>query len=211
MSTRTRKTTYTEHDTLYDRRDSGLDLESVSDEELETLLFEEEKESNNGFLNLPTMAGLSLILVGIVYMFQEMGYPAGPDLGFIIQMLPLLAGVLIILLGFGVLSWRPKPKRKKVKTKGGLHVNQSPSFAAGAAPKSGKKRLTKSRNKKVAGVAAGIAEQFNIDPTVIRIAWVISIFMTNGLSILFYAALAYILPPPDAMTLEERITILRDS
>ncbi len=210
MSTRTRKTTYIGDDTLYDQRDLGVDLESVSDEELEALLFEEEKDSSNGFFNLPTIAGLSLILVGIVYMFQEMGFPAGPDLGFIIQMLPLLAGILIILLGFGVLSWRPKPKQKKVKTKGKLHVSHSP-HAAGSAPRTGRRRLTKSRNKKIAGVAAGIAEQFNIDPTVIRIAWVISVFMTNGLSILFYAAMAYILPPPETMTLEERITILRDS
>ena len=36
-----------------------------------------------------------------------------------------------------------------------------------------KARLCKSRNKMLAGVCGGIAEYFSIDPTLIRLAWVL--------------------------------------
>ncbi|HET6569491.1 MAG TPA: PspC domain-containing protein [Rhodothermales bacterium] len=211
MATRTQKRYQDADEAVFQDRYTSLDLDSVSDDEIESMLFEEENQSSRGFLNLPTMAGLSLILVGVAYLFQELGFWGGMGdfLNALVTMLPWLAGILIILLGFGVLSWRPQPKRKKTKVKhdrGSSKPNHSE-----ATYKGGKKRLMKSRNKKVAGVAGGIAEYFNIDPTVVRIAWIISIFVTNGVSLLVYLALAYIIPQPDALALEERITILRDS
>lgn len=40
-----------------------------------------------------------------------------------------------------------------------------------------KKRLYKSRtDKKIDGVCGGIAEYFEIDPTIVRLIWVIAIF-----------------------------------
>lgn len=39
------------------------------------------------------------------------------------------------------------------------------------------KRLVRdSKNKKIAGVCAGIANYFDVDPTLIRVLWVILIF-----------------------------------
>ena len=34
------------------------------------------------------------------------------------------------------------------------------------------KKLYKSRNKKICGVCGGIADYFNVDPTIIRLLWV---------------------------------------
>lgn len=121
MATRTRSyrdpTTETEDVFGFD----GFDLDHLSEEELDALLFDEEPKPRKGFWNFPTMTGLSLIVVGVTYLMQQMGLLGG-DLTEMIALLPWLAGVLIILLGFGVLSWRPsrsrrKRKRKKAETK----------------------------------------------------------------------------------------------
>lgn len=208
MSTRTRRPLEHEHEPLFEDSVRDMELEAISDEDIESVLFSEEEEAPKGFFNLPTVAGLSLILVGVVYLLQEMGiWSGGWDLGAIVEMLPWLAGILIILLGFGVLSWRPKSKKR---VRAGIEVPTGKKKVVVEASAKKKKRLTKSRNKKVAGVAAGIADYFSIDPTVVRIAFIISIFVTNGASLLAYLLMAYILPPADSIPLEERITIVRD-
>ncbi len=51
------------------------------------------------------------------------------------------------------------------------------------------KKLTKSKNKMVTGVCAGIAEYFNIDVTLVRI-----LFVVCGISLLAYLVLAIIMP-----------------
>ena len=55
------------------------------------------------------------------------------------------------------------------------------------------KKLYRSKsNRMIAGVCAGVAEYLNIDPTVIRVLWVIACFGTLG--ILAYIACALIIP-----------------
>ena len=57
-----------------------------------------------------------------------------------------------------------------------------------------KKRLYKSAtDKKISGVCAGIAEYFNIDPTLIRLAWVV-FTMLGGSGILGYIIAAIVMP-----------------
>ncbi|GAB5521046.1 MAG: hypothetical protein RhofKO_32970 [Rhodothermales bacterium] len=213
MSSRTR-TRSTSEESFYYEDDLNFDLESLSEDELEDLLFEEENEKKeNGFFNLPVMAGLSIIMVGIAYLFQEMGLsPFAIDLTQIIALLPWLAGVLIILLGFGVLSWRPKKKKKKIRKAKTVETPSGKKRVVVEEKSNNKaRRLAKSRDKKVAGVAAGIAEYFNIDPTIVRIAFVIGTVASGGPFLLAYLLLAMVMPKPEVLTREERITIIRDS
>ena len=184
-------------------------LESLSDDDLEALLFDEEEGSRDGFLNLPTVAGLSLILVGVAYFFQELGIYNGFDLSAIAAMLPWLAGVLIILLGFGVLSWRPKKKKKSKKAKT-VEVPSGKARVVVEEERKGKKRLRRSRENKIAGVCGGLAEYFNLDPTLVRIAFVIGIIASGGPFFFAYLAAWFIMPEPRKPTLEERVTIIRD-
>jgi len=59
------------------------------------------------------------------------------------------------------------------------------------------KRLRKSEDKKILGVCGGIAEYFNIDPTVIRVLWaVVSLFY--GVGVFLYIVLAFVLPQPES-------------
>lgn len=217
MKTRTKTITHEEEVSyLYD--EETLDLESLSDEELDALLFDEGKEQPKGMLNLPTLAGLSLILVGIAYTFQQLGlWGAGIDLTVLASLLPWLAGIFIILLGFGVLSWRPDRKNKaKIKAEKKLAKQKKKRRIEGKAersPRSKRARLIKSPDKKMSGVCAGIADYFDIDPLLVRIAFVVGTVASGGPFILAYLLLAFIMPNADKRgpSQEERITIIRDS
>ena len=56
------------------------------------------------------------------------------------------------------------------------------------------KRLTRSNtNRKLAGVCAGIAAYFDIDPTVVRIGWVLFCLL-GGSGVLAYFLCALLMP-----------------
>ena len=56
------------------------------------------------------------------------------------------------------------------------------------------RRLYRCRHdQRIAGVASGIAEYFDADPTIVRILWVLSIFV-GGFGLLLYIAMAIIVP-----------------
>ncbi len=57
-----------------------------------------------------------------------------------------------------------------------------------------KRRLYRCRdNRRLAGVAAGVAEFFDLDPTLVRVLWFLSIFV-GGLGVLLYIGMAIIMP-----------------
>lgn len=57
------------------------------------------------------------------------------------------------------------------------------------------KRLTKSReNGIIAGVCAGIADYLGVDPTIVRVAYLLFTFLGAGSPILLYIILAVIIP-----------------
>ena len=56
------------------------------------------------------------------------------------------------------------------------------------------RRLYRCRHDRlVAGVASGVAEYFHIDPTIVRVLWVVSVFF-GGLGLLLYFVMAIIVP-----------------
>ncbi len=57
-------------------------------------------------------------------------------------------------------------------------------------------RLTRSNEKVIAGVCAGIAEYFDLDVTLVRIAYIlVSIFSAAFPGILVYIILWFVMPP----------------
>ena len=56
------------------------------------------------------------------------------------------------------------------------------------------KRLYKSENKMICGVCAGIAEYFNIDPTLVRLITVFLLFAGVGSGLIAYIVAAVIIP-----------------
>ena len=61
-----------------------------------------------------------------------------------------------------------------------------------------KKRLTRSSNKMIGGVCAGIAEFFDVDPTAIRVAYAaLTIFTTGFPGVFLYILLLIIMQKDD--------------
>lgn len=57
------------------------------------------------------------------------------------------------------------------------------------------KTLTRSRsNRMVAGVCAGLGDYLNIDPTVIRLLFVLGFFTFHGAMLLVYLIMAIVTP-----------------
>lgn len=53
--------------------------------------------------------------------------------------------------------------------------------------------LVRSKNKVLAGVCAGIAERFGIDPTLVRVVWAIAVIFA-GLGLWLYLILWLLMP-----------------
>lgn len=61
----------------------------------------------------------------------------------------------------------------------------------------GKKLYLSDENKMLAGVCGGIAEYFGVDPTLIRLAWVV-FSLLGGSGLLAYILAAIIIPRDDS-------------
>lgn len=55
------------------------------------------------------------------------------------------------------------------------------------------KRLVKSRDRKICGVCGGIAEYSNIDPTIVRLAWLLLV-LCAGTGVWAYILAAIVMP-----------------
>lgn len=66
------------------------------------------------------------------------------------------------------------------------------------------KRLYRSRtNRVVAGVAGGLAEMFNVDPVLVRLAFV-ALALVNGFGILLYLVMWLLVPNEDNVAVDAR-------
>jgi len=71
---------------------------------------------------------------------------------------------------------------------------KQPAASVNAAEYGGKKRLVRSTtDKKIGGVCGGLADYFDLDPTIIRIVWLLA-FLCAGAGLLAYIILWIALP-----------------
>jgi len=188
-----------------------LDLDDISDEELEALYFKDDEPEETSVFNLSTLTGLMLIVVGVVYLLTEIGVWSGTALtGVLGGVLPWLAGIFVILAGFALLTWRSSKGTETDRTKaidadtGEMKVVEEPTSDQS-------KQLTRSRtDKKILGVCGGIAEYLGLDPTLVRIAFVVGVIGSGGPFLLAYVGLAFAMPKASSLSPKERLSIIRD-
>ena len=53
----------------------------------------------------------------------------------------------------------------------------------------------------MAGVAGGLAHYFDVDPTIVRLAWVLALFATGPVAVMLYVVLALIMPREPGITI----------
>lgn len=75
---------------------------------------------------------------------------------------------------------------------GAQQVGVAGSASPGIAPVV-KRLMRSSRDKKIGGVCGGLAEYFDVDPTIIRVVWLLAIFL-GGTGLLAYLVLWIVLP-----------------
>lgn len=56
------------------------------------------------------------------------------------------------------------------------------------------KKLRRSKNQMIAGVCAGLANYFNIDPTLVRVLYAIFTFASFGTGVILYIILLAVMP-----------------
>jgi phage shock protein C len=104
--------------TGYQNLDSIMDFE---DHELQNTMkefLEEEKKANTNIWNFATIAGIAMFFVGMIFIVQSLGLGFGPDLSGLINVMPLIGGALVTLVGFGFfVGDRKKSKEKRSKAK----------------------------------------------------------------------------------------------
>ncbi|NGP86954.1 PspC domain-containing protein [Fodinibius halophilus] len=110
MAQRTKQSTHHNLDSLMDFEDH--ELQNTMQEFLE-----EEKKANTNIWNFATIAGIAMFFVGVMFILNML-IGIGPDLGGLMEALPLIGGALVTLVGFGFLVGdRKKEKQAKKKKK----------------------------------------------------------------------------------------------
>lgn len=73
------------------------------DQVLDEFLHQEEK-SKSKFFNLSTISGVAMLVVGLTALVQILGLGVGPDMGNFLEILPVIGGILVVLIGFGFIA-----------------------------------------------------------------------------------------------------------
>ncbi|MGE5496942.1 MAG: PspC domain-containing protein [Syntrophothermus sp.] len=144
--------------------------------------FEEtEKETVVSSENSKIILGSALILLGLYALFRTTGILRffsffGITHEFIIPLILIALGIMLVVRGKSFL------------------YKESPS---------GRKLYRSSSNRMIAGVCAGLGEYLNIDPTLVRIIWVILTFGSFGIGIFIYILFALLVPLDNEVNLEK--------
>lgn len=51
----------------------------------------------------------------------------------------------------------------------------------------------------IAGIGGGLGEYLGIDPTVVRIVWVLAAFLSFGVAVLLYLVLIFVIPSQETL------------
>ena len=57
-----------------------------------------------------------------------------------------------------------------------------------------KKLYRSEKEKMIAGVCGGIGVRFDIDPTIVRLIWILAIFLSFGAAVIAYLLAAVVIP-----------------
>jgi phage shock protein C len=127
--------------------------------------------------------GITFVLLGAFFLMINLGWLA--DLHWWSFSRTVMLPSLLILVGV-VLMYAYR-RRESVT---------APQTGEGSAalPVPAKELRRSSREKKVFGVCAGVADYFNIDPTIVRVLYILLVLASFGWGLLLYIILAIVMP-----------------
>jgi phage shock protein PspC (stress-responsive transcriptional regulator) len=143
--------------------------------------FEEESVKKKAEKDRSFILALILILVGALLLFREFGFFHY----FHYWRIPWVSIWAIFLIVIGVLIILSANKSTKKDTNPNNRGFQMPDI----------NKIQRSKTDRIiAGVCAGIAEYFKIDPSIVRLLWVLASFASVGLGIIVYVILIFVFP-----------------
>jgi phage shock protein PspC (stress-responsive transcriptional regulator) len=140
---------------------------------------------------------------------QELTADAPPPPERDIQSNSLIWGIVLVLLALVVLSnmdGMPFALRKSADTLaamffmalvvGGAYwmIKHRPQMTEVFKGLTDRKLYRSTTDKKIFGVCGGLAESFEIDPTLVRLGWAFAAMLTGGTAILIYLVMAFVMP-----------------
>ena len=136
--------------------------------------------------------GIVLILIGALILMTNLGWFAFFEWWHLSW--KIFFPVILILIGIWFINYQiQKPSVPNMPGVG----NETPAGSEYV-----KKELSRSiTDRKLFGVCGGIAKYFNLDPTIVRIAYVLLVIASVGWALLLYIILAFLVP-------EEKLTIV---
>lgn len=93
-------------------------LMEFEDHELRNTMREflqEEQKANTNIWNFATIAGIAMFFVAMIFLIQTIGLAIGPDLSGMMEVMPLIGGALVTLVGFGFLVGDRKKQKEEEK------------------------------------------------------------------------------------------------
>lgn len=208
--------------------DSGV---AVTDKELQhtlqDFLEENDPKPTPSIWNIRTITGLAMIFTAFAYVghtvaTEIIGLTSSPFIISLVQFMPYLGGALlaITLLTMFKKSGQKKRQKKAVEDEQVQQTYDKLDQFLYSEKEQKKKRtaskakttnlysvttenkLTKSRtDKKIDGVCGGLAKYLGMNSTVVRVLFLVALFMSSGTAILAYIALSIVMPkePVDLM------------
>ncbi len=141
--------------------------------------------------------GWVLIILGALLLIPQFTFMPPIDL----WSLPwaTIWAVLFILLGlFFLLKTEPKEEKYEAPQEQSEPISgessQEPSASKEQPRASGKQLYRSRKDRMIAGVCGGLAEYFDMDPTVVRLIFVLLTLFSKGLGILAYIILIFAMP-----------------
>lgn len=140
------------------------------------------------------IVGGVLILAGAAYLFDNFHFfPYGFQINRWGFDWDVVWPLLLIGLGIFYIIYISKEKKEKTTT--------SSSGEAKVNIQNGKRLLRSKYDRKIAGVCGGLAIYFNIDPTIVRVLFVVlTLFAFNIFGVLAYFVMAIVVPEEDLQT-----------
>ena len=201
MPRRVRFEETTEFSDLHEEHES----QSVSNLEVEELLFEDTSEKPRRFPNLPLITGFGLLGAVILFLLQQIGILPGSGLQDVFIVFPLIGLILVILFGLSPKRRRRTDRESRKARKAHFKRQRRKGGARGKAPdilgKLEKPKWNfpaKSRKKILAGVCGGLAQYINMDATLFRVLFFLASAATGGtVALPVYILLAIFMPSAD--------------
>lgn len=156
---------------------------------------DESAEPRRSSQNSSLFWGILFIGVGAALILWEMDIF---DLFYFDISWPTLWAVLLIAIGVSLMiaQYRQQPDSSRdLSTIDDSGSGDSGSGGSGNKSTASHFNIYRSRSdRKLAGVCAGLARHFNIDPTLVRLGWVLATVASKGLGVLVYLIFIFVFP-----------------